>query len=100
MVCLKVEVKVSQSCLTLQPQGLHSPWNSPGQNTGVDSLSLLQGILPTQGSSPGLPHCRRILHHPSHQGSPCFRPVTVGTKGDEDSGFSSKFRSHGTQQLR
>ena len=32
--------------------------NSPGQNTGVGSLSLLQGIFPTQGLNPGLPHCR------------------------------------------
>ena len=47
-----------------------SPWNSPGQNTGVGSLSLLQGIFPTQGSNPGLPHCRRILYQLSHQGSP------------------------------
>ena len=39
--------------------GPHSPWNSPGQNTGVGSLSLLQGIFPTQGSNPGLPHCRQ-----------------------------------------
>ena len=45
---------------SLQPRGLYSPWNSPGPNTGVGSLSLLQGILPTQGSNPGLPHCRRI----------------------------------------
>ena len=35
--------------------------NSPGQNTGVGSLSLLQGIFPTQGLNPGLPQCRRIL---------------------------------------
>ena len=42
-------------------RGLYSPWNSPGQNTGVGSLSLLQGIFPTQGSNPGLPHCRWIL---------------------------------------
>ena len=47
---------------SLQPHGLYSPWNSPGQNTGVGSLSLLQGIFPTQGSSPGLPHCRWILY--------------------------------------
>ena len=39
-----------------------SPWNSPGQNTGVRSLSLLQGIFPTQGSNPGLPHCIQILY--------------------------------------
>ena len=45
----------------LQPRRLYSPWDSPGQNTGVASLSLLQGIFPTQGSNPGLPHCRRRL---------------------------------------
>ena len=64
----------SESCSvvsnSLQPQGLYSPWNSPGQDTGVGSLSLLQGIFPTQGSNPGLPHCRRILYQLSHQGSP------------------------------
>ena len=38
---------------SLQPHGLYSPWNSPGQNTGVDSLSLLQGVFPTQGENPG-----------------------------------------------
>ena len=43
------------------------PWNSPGQNTGVDSLSLFQGIFPTQGSNPGLPHCRQILYQLSHR---------------------------------
>ena len=47
---------------SLRPHGLYSPWNSPGQNTGVGSLSLLQGILPTQGSNPGIPHCRWILY--------------------------------------
>ena len=50
--------------------GLHSPWNSPGQNTGVGSLSLLQGIFLTQGSNPGLLNCKRILYQLSHQGSP------------------------------
>ena len=54
----------------LQPYGLYSPWNSPGQDTVVGSLSLLQGIFPTQGSNPGLPHCRWILYRLSHQGSP------------------------------
>ena len=54
----------------LWPQGLYSPWNSPGQNTGVGSCSLLQGIFLTQGSNPGLPHCRRILYQLSHKGSP------------------------------
>ena len=55
---------------SLRPHGLHSPWNSPGQNTGVRSLSLLQGIVPTQGSNPGLLHCRQILYQLSHKGSP------------------------------
>ena len=52
---------------SLQPHGLYSPWNSPGQNTGVGSLSLLQGIFPTQGSNSGLPHCPRILYQLSHK---------------------------------
>src|SRR5574340_631081 len=51
----------------LQPHGLYSPWNSPGQNTGVGSLSLLQWILRTQGLNPGLLHCRQSLYHLSHQ---------------------------------
>ena len=61
---------------SLWPHGLYIPWNSPGQNTGVGSLSLLQGIFPTQGSNPGLLHCRQILYHLSHQGSPLF-PFSV-----------------------
>ena len=59
---------VTQSCLTLQPHGLYSPWNSPGQNTRVGTLSLLQGIFPAQGLNPGLPHCRRVLYQLSHKG--------------------------------
>ena len=54
-----------------------TPWDSSGKNTGVGSLSLLQGIFPTQGSNPGLPHCRRILYQLSHQGSPQLRVVMV-----------------------
>ena len=54
---------------TLQPNGLYSPRNSPGQNNGVGSLPLLQGIFPTQGSNPGLPHCTWILYQLSHKGS-------------------------------
>ena len=55
---------------SLQPHGLYSPWSSPGQNTGVGSLSLLQGIFPTQGLNLGLLHYRRILYQLSHKGSP------------------------------
>ena len=60
-VCFSFSV-VSNS---LQPHGLWllCPWNCPGKNTGLGSHPLLQGILPTQGSNPGLLHCRQILYH-------------------------------------
>ena len=48
-------------------QLLATPWNSPGQNTGVGSLSLFQGILPTQGLNLDLPHCRHNLYQLSHR---------------------------------
>ena len=54
---------------SLRPHGLYSPWNSPGQNTGVGSCSLLRGITPTQRLNLGLPHCRQILYQLSHKGS-------------------------------
>ena len=54
---------------SLWSQGLYSPWNSPGHNTRVSSLSFLQGIYPTQGSNPGLPHYRGILYQLSHKGN-------------------------------
>ena len=49
------------------------PWGSPGKNTGVGSLSLLQKLFPTQESNWGLLHCRQILYQLSHQGSPGSR---------------------------
>ena len=55
---------------SLRPHGLYSPWNSPGQNTGVGSHSLLQGIFSTQGLNWGVLHCRQILYQLSHKGSP------------------------------
>ena len=67
---------VTQLCQTLcdpmdcSPQGSSVHGDSPGKNTGVGCHALLQGIFPTQGSNPGLLHCRRILYHLSHQGSP------------------------------
>ena len=65
-VLLECEVKWIEShsvmSNSLWPHGLYSPLNSLGQNTGVGGYSLLQGIFPTQGSNPGLPHCRRILY--------------------------------------
>ena len=74
-VCVCVCAQSILGVDSLQPHGLKParllcPWDSPGKNTGVVSHFLLQGIFPTQGSNPGLPHCRRILYHVSYQGSP------------------------------
>ena len=68
----RMKVKVSHSAVSnsLWPHELYSPWDSLGQNTEVGSLSLLQRIFPTQGSNPGLPHCRQIFYQVSHKGSP------------------------------
>ena len=55
---------------SLRPLGLYSLWDFPGQNTGVGSFFLLQGIFPMQGLNPGIPHCRQILYQLSHKGSP------------------------------
>ena len=62
------EVKVAQSCSTLCNSMDYR--NSPGQNTGMGSLSLFQGIFPAQGSNPGFLLFRQILYQPSHKGSP------------------------------
>ena len=74
LVChwLKSGCSESRSVMSsgLQPYGQYSPWDSPGQNTRVHSLSLLQGIFPTQGLNPSLPHCGQILYQLSHKGSP------------------------------
>ena len=58
-----VKLNESRSVMSdsFKPDGLYSPSNSPGQNTGVGSCSLLQGIFPTWGSNPVLPHCRRFF---------------------------------------
>ena len=67
---------VAQSCLTLcNPRDCSLPGSSvhadsPDKNSGVGCHARLQGIFPTQGLNPGLPHCRQILYHLSHQGSP------------------------------
>ena len=64
---------------SLQTHGLYrSVQNSPGQNTGAGSLSLLQRIFPAQELNKGLLHCRRILYQLSYQGSPAIRKE--GTK--------------------
>ena len=48
-----MKMKVTQLCPTLLPHGLYSPWNSPGQNTGVGRLSPSPGDLPNPGIEPG-----------------------------------------------
>ena len=73
-----VSIVLSRSVMSdsLRPHGLQPvrllfcPWDSPGKNTEVGCHALLQRIFPTQGSNPGLLHCRRILYQPSHQGRP------------------------------
>ena len=52
------------------PPGSSDHRDSPGKNTGVGCHALLQGIFPTKGLSPGLPHCTLILHHLNKKGSP------------------------------
>ena len=63
-------MKVTSSCSIFATPWLYSPWNSPVQNTGVGSHSLLQGIFPTHESNPGLLLCRQILYQLSYKGSP------------------------------
>ena len=70
---IKKHVKESESYSVvsncLLHYGLYSPWDSPGQNTGMGGLSLLQGIFPIRGSNPGFPHSRKILYLLNHRGS-------------------------------
>ena len=61
---------VAQSCPTLCDPGLHSPWNSPGQDNGWVAFPFSRGIFPAQGLNPGLLHCRWILYQLNCQGSP------------------------------
>ena len=84
MVTLRVEV--AQLCRTLC-NPVDCPWNSAGQNPGVGSLALLQGIFPTQGSNPGLLHCRRILYQRSHQGSPVTLKAWANVSGFRVGGY-------------
>ena len=72
---VKVKVLVTQSCPTLFDTRLLYPWNSPGKNTGMGCHFLLQGIFPTSGWNPALPHCRQTLYWLSHQGSPSWSAV-------------------------
>ena len=70
----------------LEPTRLLCPWDSPGKNTGVGCHSLLQEIFPTEGSNLGLPHCKQILYHLSHQGS--LQNIGRGLINFEDSSMN------------
>ena len=76
----KVNLSVSHSVMSdslwphgLQPSRLLCPWGFSRQEYWRGYHALLQGIFPTQGSNPGLPHCRRILYHLSHKGTQYWR---------------------------
>ena len=68
---------------SLQPYGLYSPWNSPGQNTGVGSLSLLQGLFPTQVSNPGIEPRYPSLQVGSLPSEPQGKPIYYITDGEQ-----------------
>ena len=103
---------LSESCSvvsnSLRPHGLYCPWNSPGQNTGVGSRSLFQGIFSTQGSNPGLPHLFNLhiygLSGPSkavmtgtvHRGWPCF---TYLLSSSVTTGLIQPYSLAGSRQL-
>ena len=77
----RVTMKVTSD--SSRPHGLQNRWNSPGQNTGVGSLSFLQGIFPTQGSNPGLLHCRWTLYQLSYQEITKNQGPTSSQKNEE-----------------
>ena len=73
----RIKVHVSRSIIPgslwshgLQPMRLFCPWDFPGKDAGMGCHFLLQRIFPTQGSNPGLLHCRQILYRMSYKGSP------------------------------
>ena len=74
----------SESCLvmsdSLRPHGLYSPWNSPGQNTGVGSLPLFQGIFPTQVSNTGIKPRSPALQADFLPAEPQGKPNTTGVE--------------------
>ena len=76
---MSFESEVTQLCSTLcNPMDWgKNPWDFPGKNTGVGRHVLLQGIFPTQGSNPGLLHCRQTIYCLSHQGFPAPGPLVL-----------------------
>ena len=71
LFCESKSVSCSVMSNSLWPHGLgYSALEFSRQEHRAGGHSLLQGIIPTQGSDPGLLHCRHIAYQPSHQGSP------------------------------
>ena len=101
MLCL-----VAQSCPTLSypmdcsPPGSSVHGDSIGKNTGVGCHALLQGNFPTQGSNPGLLHCRWILYHLSHQGSPKEYICMANLRSDIFYNLSKGRKRRGQQRMR
>ena len=74
-ICLQGSCAVLSHSVMLGSPNCSPPGSSvhgdpPGKNTGVGCYFRLQGIFPTQGLNPGLPNCRQIPYHLSHQRSP------------------------------
>ena len=93
----KVKVKAAQSCPTLcNPMDYTVHGILQGQDTGVSSLSLLQGIFPTQGLNPGIPHCGQILYQLNHKGS----PPPAKKKKQLDGHFESDFTESAAELLK
>ena len=89
MLCLLLSKLLSHVQNSLQPHALQPDtflylWDSPGKNTRVGCHFLLQGLFPTQGSNPGLPHCRQTLYCLSHQGSHILRRGSKNTQNKTD----------------
>ena len=83
MLCCAWSLSHVRLCnpMDCSPPGSSVHGDSPGKNTGVGCHALLQGIFPTQGSNPGLPHCRQILYCLNHQRSPgnlCPKLIRIG----------------------
>ena len=91
MTC-EVKRKLLSSVWLFVTPGLYSPWNSPGQNTGVGSLSFLQGIFPAQGSNPRLSLCRLILYQLRLKGIPRILEWVAYLFSRESSWFRNRTR--------
>ena len=93
-VCVCLVISNSLGSHGLQPTRLLCALNFPGKHTGVGCHFLLQGIFLTQGLNPGLPHCRLILYHLSHQGSSLLMELPKFVKSSLPKGLPrAKFSS-------